>query len=106
MLPRVCITAAGTAYPMPIVLHNVASPEDAAIPEKLRSGCPANKTEESIDVEVAVKLVKNEQLYRQALGLGLPNTVMTGEAARGAGSIDRTSRDRTSRGTAPVGRTR
>jgi hypothetical protein len=33
----------------------------------LRSGCPARKTDEPVDVEVAVKLVENRDLYRRAL---------------------------------------
>jgi carboxyl-terminal processing protease len=86
VLPSVC-TAGGSAAeailaalkdgkvsPVPIALRNSATPEDVRVLDRLRSGCPARKTDEPVDVEVAVKLVENGALYRQALTLALAPT--------------------------------
>ena len=81
VLPSVCTAAnkdpepiltalkSGKVSPLPIALRNAAKPEDQPALDKLRGACPARKTDEPVDVEVGLKLVQNEALYRQALGL-------------------------------------
>ena len=54
---------------LPITLRNSARPEDTPVLDNQRSGCPPRKTDEPIDVDVAVKLVENGALYRTALDL-------------------------------------
>ena len=83
VLPNVCtaghraadaILAAlkdGKVSPLPTALRNSATPEDAPVLDRLRSGCPARKTEEPVDVDVAVKLVENGALYRHARNLAV-----------------------------------
>jgi hypothetical protein len=61
----------GKVSPLPTALRNSATPEDAPVLDRLRSGCPARKTDEPVDVDVAVKLVENGALYRQALNLAV-----------------------------------
>jgi carboxyl-terminal processing protease len=61
----------GTISPLPIALRNSARPEDMPVLVRLRSGCPARKTDEPVDLDVAVKLIENTALYRQALNLAL-----------------------------------
>jgi carboxyl-terminal processing protease len=98
VLPSVC-TATGSAAepiltalkdgkvsPLPIALRNSATPEDVPVLDRLRSGCPARKTDEPVDVEVAVKLVENVALYRQALNLATLADTVTASSGGGAGS--------------------
>jgi carboxyl-terminal processing protease len=98
VLPSVC-TAQGSAAepiltalrdgkvsPLPIALRNAATPEDVPVLDRLRSGCPARKTDEPVDVDVAVKLVQNGALYRQALNLAVLTDTVTASAEGGAGS--------------------
>jgi carboxyl-terminal processing protease len=61
----------GKVSPLPTALRNSATPEDAPVLDRLRSGCPARKTEEPVDVDVAVKLVENGALYRHARNLAV-----------------------------------
>jgi carboxyl-terminal processing protease len=86
VLPSVCTAADnaaeailaalkdGKVAPLPIALRNSATPENVPVLDRLRSGCPARKTDEPVDVDVAVKLVENGALYRQALTLALAPT--------------------------------
>jgi carboxyl-terminal processing protease len=79
VLPSVCTVGGSAAEPilaaledakvspLPIALRNSAKPEDMSVLDGLRSGCPARNTDEPVDVEVAVKLVENRDLYRRAL---------------------------------------
>ena len=98
VLPSVC-TATGSAAepilaalkdgkvsPLPIALRNSATPEDVPVLDRLRSGCPARKTDEPVDVDVAVKLVENGVLYRQALNLALMTDTVTASKEGGAGA--------------------
>jgi carboxyl-terminal processing protease len=83
VLPSVCTAADnaaeailaalkdGKVAPLPIALRNSATPENVPVLDRLRSGCPARKTDEPVDVDVAVKLVENGALYRQALNLAV-----------------------------------
>jgi carboxyl-terminal processing protease len=74
----------GKVSPLPIALRNSATPEDAPVLERLRSGCPSRKTDEPVDVDVAVKLVGNGTLYRQALNLALMADKVTASKEGGA----------------------
>jgi len=98
VLPSVC-TATGNAAepilaalkdgkvsPLPIALRNSATPEDVPVLDRLRSGCPARKTDEPVDVDVAVKLVENDALYRRALNLAMLADTVTASSGSGAGS--------------------
>jgi carboxyl-terminal processing protease len=83
VLPSVCTAVDSVAEPilaalkdrkvapLPITLRNSVTPEDMPLLDRLRSGCPARKTDEPVDVDVAIKLVENGALYRQALDLAL-----------------------------------
>ncbi len=80
----------GKVSPLPIALRNTASPDDTPVLDRLRAACPARKTDETIDVDVAVKLVENGTLYRRALGLaaqGDTAPVAAGEAAANASAV-------------------
>jgi carboxyl-terminal processing protease len=76
----------GKVSPLPIALRNSATPEDVPVLDRLRSGCPARKTDEPVDVDVAVKLVENDALYRQALNLALLADTVTASSGSGGGS--------------------
>jgi carboxyl-terminal processing protease len=98
VLPSVCTAAdsaaepilaaleRGKVSPLPIALRNSATPEDVPVLDRLRAGCPARKTDEPVDVDVAVKLVENGPLYRQALNLALMADTVTASSEGGAGS--------------------
>jgi carboxyl-terminal processing protease len=93
VLPTVCtangsdpdqIVAAirnGRMAPLPIAQRNAARPEDQPVLDRLRSGCPARKTDEAIDVDVATRLVENASAYHQALALAMPSNVASTAAA-------------------------
>ncbi|HXV24044.1 MAG TPA: S41 family peptidase [Alphaproteobacteria bacterium] len=75
----------GKLSPLPITLRNSATPEDVSTLDRLRAGCPARKTDEPVDVDVAVKLVENGALYRRALSLGIWADTATASVSEGAG---------------------
>jgi len=84
VLPSVCtanlrdpdqIVAAirsGKIKPVPVAQRNAAAPGDEAILDRLRGSCPARKTDEQIDVDVATRLIESSAAYRQALALAAP----------------------------------
>lgn len=74
----------GRVSPLPIALRNSASPEDQPALDRLRAVCPARKTDETVDVDVAVKLVENGALYRQALSLAAVGDAVTASAGDSA----------------------
>lgn len=74
----------GRVSPLPIALRNSASPEDQPVLDRLRAVCPARKTDETVDVDVAVKLVENGALYRQALSLAAVGDAVTASAGDSA----------------------
>jgi carboxyl-terminal processing protease len=76
----------GKVSPLPIALRNSATPEDVPVLDRLRSSCPARKTDEPVDLDVAVKLVNDGPLYRQALSLASPTDTVTASAKGGAGA--------------------
>lgn len=61
----------GKISPLPIALRSSARTEDTPVLDRLRSACPSRKTDEPIDVQVAVKLIENGALYRRALNLAV-----------------------------------
>ena len=65
---------------------NSATPDDVPMLDRLRGTCPARKTDETVDVDVAVKLVENAVLYRQALGLAALGDTVTASVGGGAGA--------------------
>lgn len=76
----------GKLLPLPIALRNAATPDDVPVLDRLRAGCPARKTDEPVDVDVAVKLVESGPLYRQALALAVLADTVTASAGGGAGA--------------------
>jgi carboxyl-terminal processing protease len=70
----------GRLSPLPIALRNSATPEDLSTLDRLRAACPARKTDEPVDVDVAVRLVENGLLYRRALSLGASGDTATASA--------------------------
>jgi carboxyl-terminal processing protease len=98
VLPSVCTASSdaadtilaalkdGKVSPLPIALRNSATPDDVPVLDRLRGACPARKTDETVDVDVAVKLVENAVLYRQALGLAALGDTVTASVGGGAGA--------------------
>ncbi len=73
----------GKVSPLPIALRNAANRDDEPVLDRLRTACPARKTDEPVDVDVAVKLVVNGALYRQALSLAALGDAVTASTGDG-----------------------
>jgi carboxyl-terminal processing protease len=63
---------AGSMPTIPTVRRNAVKPDDLAALDDLRKTCPGRKTEEAIDLEVALKLLNAPTLYAGAIDLAIP----------------------------------
>ncbi len=60
------------------IRHKDVAPDDNAGIEALRASCPARQTDTELDLEVALSLLQNPELYARALGHGPPDTARLG----------------------------
>ncbi len=96
VLPSVCTASGGDAdsivaalrsgkvSPLPIAVRNTVNPDDAPVLDRLRGACPARKTDDPVDVDVAVKLLENRGLYREAISLAAPAGTVAASVGKGA----------------------
>jgi carboxyl-terminal processing protease len=73
----------GKVSPLPIAVRNTVNPDDAPVLDRLRGACPARKTDEPVDVDVAVKLLENRGLYREAISLAAPAGTLAASVGKG-----------------------
>jgi carboxyl-terminal processing protease len=57
---------------VPTVKRNAAKPDDTKALDALRQTCPARKSEDPIDLELALKLIEQPSLYANAVELADP----------------------------------
>jgi carboxyl-terminal processing protease len=74
----------GKVAPLPIAMRNAANPDDGPVLDRLRGTCPARKTDDPVDVDVAVKLLENRGLYRQAISLAAPAGTLAASVGKGS----------------------
>ena len=71
------------ARPCVNVLHGQDTARDGCR-TRLRGACPARKTDDPVDVDVAVKLLENRGLYREAISLAAPAGTVAASVGKGA----------------------
>jgi carboxyl-terminal processing protease len=57
---------------VPVTARNATSPDDTAALDKLRLTCPADKEQPAVDLQVALRLLRQPRLYAEALALAVP----------------------------------
>jgi carboxyl-terminal processing protease len=62
----------GVLVPVPTVLRNATGPGDITHLRQLRALCPPRKTEDPVDLQVALRLLASPALYRRAVHLADP----------------------------------
>ena len=83
MLPSICTNGidsdagpvlaalrAGTLRPVPTVLRNATDPRDETALNRLRADCPVKTGERPAELQLALQLLAEPALYRQAIHLG------------------------------------
>jgi len=63
---------AGRIPPLPVAERDSVSPEDTQALDRLRARCPVYKAERAIDLEVALRLLTQPNLYGKAVALAEP----------------------------------
>nr|WP_298684150.1 S41 family peptidase [uncultured Dongia sp.] len=57
---------------VPMIKRNAAKPDDTKALDALRQSCPARKSEDPVDLELALKLIDQPSLYASAVDLATP----------------------------------
>jgi carboxyl-terminal processing protease len=61
--------AAGLLVPVPTVARNATDPADTEALDRLRAACPQRRTEDGLDLVLALRLLDNPPLYARAVHL-------------------------------------
>lgn len=67
--PVLAALRAGTLRPVPTVLRNATDPGDEAALNRLRAACPVNNRERPAELQLALQILAEPSLYRQAVHL-------------------------------------
>jgi carboxyl-terminal processing protease len=70
---------AGKIPPLPVAERDSVSPDDTPALDKLRALCPVYKAERAIDLQVALRLLTQPNLYGRAVALAAPKGNQPGD---------------------------
>ncbi len=81
--PVLAALRAGTLRPVPTVLRNATNPRDETALNRLRAACPVRTGERPAELQLALQLLHEPALYRQAIHLAeMPEQAASAPAAQ------------------------